>query len=94
MQNAAEWMPRKERVPVTADAIVESADGSKAEAKISNMSERGCRIDTPKPFEIDERVRLEIERLGFIEADVRWTCVGGAGLEFVYRELSPLRPRS
>lgn len=85
----AEVNPSAERSPVAAWAIVQSADGMKAEAKISNMSDRGCRILTPKPFSIGEHVRLDIERLGYVEAEVRWTAVGAAGVQFLHRKLSP-----
>ena len=89
MDRSSEWISRAERLPVDAWAIVQTADGMKAEARISNISDCGCRIQTPKPFGIGDRVRLEIERLGYIEAEVRWTAIGAAGLQFLDRELSP-----
>lgn len=88
MADRLNWVSRSERLPVCAAAIIQSADGFKSEANITNMSDSGCKVHTPKPFSIGDRVRITIERLGFLDAEVRWTSIGSAGLQFLGRELS------
>jgi hypothetical protein len=77
------WANRKDRHPVSIDAIVHRTDGSKTQAKLTNFSDDGCRIEAAEEFRIGERVQIAIPRMGQVKAQVRWSSPGSAGAKFL-----------
>ena len=83
MERIHGWVGRKDRHPVSIDAVVRRADGSEAPVKVTNFSDEGCRIESPDEFLIGERMTLAIPRIGSVQAQVRWALPGSAGAKFV-----------
>ena len=83
MPRIHEWVGRKDRHPVEIDAVVQRDDGSRAEVRLSDLTEEGCRIETDDHFRIGEQVQIAIPRLGQLSAQVRWALPGSAGARFL-----------
>jgi hypothetical protein len=79
MHRVHQWVGRKDRHPVTVDAVVRRADGSNASVRLTNFSDEGCRIEADTHFHIGERVSIAIPRMGQVMAQVRWALAGSAG---------------
>jgi len=77
------WVGRKDRNPVEIDAVVQRDDGSKAEVRLSDLTDEGCRIETDDHFRIGEQLQIAIPRLGELSAQVRWALPGSAGAQFL-----------
>lgn len=77
------WVGRKDRHPAKVDAVIHCPDGSKADAKLTNFSDDGCRIEADRQFHIGERVQIAIPRMGRMKAQVRWAMMGSAGAKFL-----------
>lgn len=78
-----EWTGRKDRQPVSVDAVVRRADGTSSSVKLSNVSEEGCRIEAEDDFRIGELFEIAIPRFGQVKAQVRWAIAGSAGARFL-----------
>ena len=83
MLRVHDWVGRKDRHPVTIDAIVQRVDGSTSAVKVTNCSDEGCCLESDEDFTIGERLQIAIPRMGHMKAQVRWTVPGGAGAKFV-----------
>ena len=83
MQRMHGWIGRKDRFPVAIEAVVHRADGSTESVRLTDFSEEGCRIDSDDHFEIGEQLRIDVPRLGMMEAQVRWALPGSAGTRFL-----------
>lgn len=77
------WVGRKDRNPVEIDAVVQRDDGSRAEVRLSDLTDEGCRIETDDHFRIGEQLQIAIPRLGQLSAQVRWAFPGSAGARFL-----------
>jgi hypothetical protein len=77
------WTGRKDRQPVSVDAVVRRADGTSSSVKLSNVSEDGCRIEADDDFKIGELFEIAIPRFGQVKAQVRWAIGGSAGAKFL-----------
>ena len=77
------WSQRKDRYPVSIDAIIHRSDGSKAPATLTNFSDDGCRIEEADEFRVGEKVQIAIPRMGHVKAQVRWSHPGKAGAKFL-----------
>ena len=82
MQRMHGWIGRKDRFPVAIEAVVHRADGSTASVRLTDFSEEGCRLEG-NDFHIGERLRIDVPRLGTMEAQVRWALAGSAGTRFL-----------
>lgn len=83
MQRMHGWIGRKDRNPVTIDAVVHRTDGSKSAVKLTNFSDEGCRIEADRQFRIGERLHIAIPRMGKVRAQVRWALEDSAGARFL-----------
>jgi hypothetical protein len=77
------WVSRKDRHPVEIDAVVQRDDGSRAEVRLSDLTDEGCRIETDDHFRIGEQLQIAIPRMGQLNAQVRWALPGRAGARFL-----------
>ena len=84
MQRVQGWIGRKDRFPVAIDAVVHRADGSSTQVRLTDFSEEGCRMEGDD-FQIGEQVRIDVPRLGMMEAQVRWALPGSAGTRFLVK---------
>jgi hypothetical protein len=80
--------PRR-AVELHAHAVLES--GSAFEVTIVDLSYDGCRIETPVGLLPETRLKLDVVRLGRLDAHVRWYSKGIAGLCF---NAAPARQRT
>jgi hypothetical protein len=78
-----EWVKRKCRFPVEVDVIIFRDEGRKSTARLTDLSDQGCKIESQIPFCVDERVQIAIPRMGMIKAQIQWTAAGKAGAKFV-----------
>ena len=83
MHRVHQWVGRKDRHPVTVDAVVQRADGSTSPVKVTNCSDEGCRLESDQDFKIGERLQIAIPRMGQLQAQVRWALPGSAGARFL-----------
>lgn len=83
MQRMHGWVGRKDRHPVTVEAVIHRADGSIASVKLTNVSDEGCRIETGDDLTIGERLQVAIPGVGQVKAQVRWALAGSAGAQFL-----------
>jgi hypothetical protein len=83
VQRAKACARRRDRYPVDIDALVYRGDGARAQAKLTDFSDQGCRIQGLGGFHIGERVQIAIPRMGHIKAQVRWIAAKTTGVRFV-----------
>jgi hypothetical protein len=83
MERMHEWGGRRDRYPVTIDAVIHRLDGTKTPVRLSNFSDQGCRIDAEHDLHIGERLSIAIPRMGKVKAQVRWALPGSAGAKFL-----------
>ena len=77
------WVGRKDRHPVELDAVLHRFDGSLASARLTNLTDEGCRIESSDHLQIGERLAIAIPRVGQLQAQVRWALEGSAGARFL-----------
>jgi PilZ domain len=83
MQHVRVQGDRRVRFPVEIDAVVHCSDGTKFQARVSNFSDQGCRIETDRNVHIGERLEIAVPRMGNVKAQVRWALPGAAGTRFL-----------
>ena len=81
-----EWLKRERRYSVRSVTTVTTEAGRSGAAHISNISNRGCRIATDLDIVVGERLKLVVEPIGAVEAEVRWMIGIEAGLQFLARD--------
>ena len=77
------WIGRKDRLPVSVDAVLHRADGSTCTVKLADMSDEGCRIEGKVHLAIGERLSIDIPKLGRLRAQIRWALMDSAGVKFL-----------
>ena len=78
------WIDRQARRAVDFFGFVLRPDGSRARAKITNMSYDGCEIDGVA-MDVGDAVKLDLSGLGIVEAEIRWVIGEKGGPRFVDR---------
>jgi hypothetical protein len=73
---------RGERRPVRLRGHIARGDGTTHQIYVLDLSYEGCGIDTPVALEPSEAIKLSVLTLGAIDAVVRWSSGGKAGLVF------------
>ncbi|HEX5238055.1 MAG TPA: PilZ domain-containing protein [Sphingomicrobium sp.] len=73
---------RRERKPVSLRAYILREGGASSEGLVLDLSYEGCGIETPLALEPEEKVKLTVLGRGAIDAKVRWSSGGRAGLVF------------
>ena len=76
------WTPRNDRRSVDLAAYVHRGEGPPLPVTVTDLTEQGCRISTAETLLIGEPIRLEIPRLGYLNAQIRWALEGEAGARF------------
>jgi hypothetical protein len=77
------WVGRKDRHLVEVDAVLHRSDGSKTRARLTDLSDEGCRIEADSNLRIGERLQISMPRMGQVKAQVRWALPGSAGAKFL-----------
>lgn len=76
------WTPRNARRQVDLAAFVHRGEGDRLPVIVKDLTEQGCRLSAEETLRIGERIKIEIPRLGFLDAQVRWALDGEAGALF------------
>lgn len=85
-EQAPDWIERSERRQVSVTAIAYLPDGSAVAARVTDISYEGCQLETEQTLPIGQKLKLALPRLGEINAQVRWSLQGTAGLHFLLEE--------
>ena len=83
MESVHSHADRQNRLTRHFQLFIHRQDGREIKTVLTNVSERGCRLVPEEPLLVDERVRIEVPRLGSIAATIRWSSEGHAGAEFI-----------
>jgi hypothetical protein len=83
VQRGSACVRRRHRYPVDIETVVCRGDGTRIQAKVTDFSDQGCRIECGASFHVGERVQIVIPRMGHIKAQVRWIAAGTTGARFV-----------
>jgi hypothetical protein len=78
-----DWLPRAMRRRVSLTGVARWEDASTAGVLVSNISYEGCHLWSDHELELGETVRLMLPGYGRIDAQVRWTDGGSAGVRFL-----------
>ena len=78
-----DWSPRPSRRRVGLTGVGYWPDGSSAPVAVCNISYQGCQLWSDHPIVQGERLTLSIPSHGTIEAQIRWTEGGAAGVRFL-----------
>jgi hypothetical protein len=73
---------RRERRPVALRGYIIPEGGVPHVVELVDLNYGGCGIRTPVPLVTGERVKLTVDQLGSIPAEVRWYKNGRAGIDF------------
>ena len=76
------WTPRNDRRQVDLAAFVHRGEKPPMPVIVTDLTEQGCRIAGGDTLRIGEQIRLEIPRLGYLSAQIRWAMDGQAGARF------------
>ena len=76
------WVGRKDRNPVSVDAVLHRAGGTSAPVKLTNLTDQGCRIEAKHDLRIGEHLEIAIPDVGKLKAQVRWALQDSAGAKF------------
>jgi hypothetical protein len=76
------WTPRNDRRQVDLAAFVHRGEEPPLPVIVTDLTEQGCRIAAEETLRIGEQIRLEIPRLGYLNAQIRWAFGGEAGARF------------
>ena len=77
------WVGRKDRHPVSVDAVLHRAGGTSAPVKLTNLTDQGCRIEAEHDLRIGEHLEIAIPDVGKLKAQVRWALQDSAGAKFI-----------
>lgn len=83
MHRGQGWIGRKDRNEIDVEATVLRGDGERVAVRLTNLSNEGCRLQTPEMFRIGEHVSIALPRIGSVRAQVRWALPGSAGTQFI-----------
>ena len=78
-----EWQKRNVRCDVSLVGLARSARSGDQTVTVTNLSYEGCQIAPEHDVQIGELMTLELTGVGPIQAQVRWTIGGKAGLRFL-----------
>lgn len=84
---------REPRRPVTLPGFALLEDGTTVTVAIVDLSYDGCKVEIPVALLPEAKVRLSVSRLGALDATVRWSKDGHAGLRFRHDDI-PARSQS
>ena len=74
---------RNERAAIDVDAIVQRSDDTNVSVRLVSMSFKGCEMTAVDSFAVGEHVRIQIDRQGFMEAEICWSFDGRVGARFL-----------
>lgn len=94
---AEKFQDRQDRRPVQLRGFVILDERRTVSATVLNLTYDGCCLEAAEELKSTQAVRLAVPGLGFIEAEVRWSENGKAGLVFApseSQEEREIKPRA
>lgn len=88
-ENLRSFDDRAPRRDVEFGAFAARIDGSETLITVSNLSYEGCLLRSGDSFRNGEQVKLNLPRLGQIQAEIRWSAGDRAGARFIVDEVAP-----
>ncbi len=79
------WVTRKTRQATSLVGVALRSDSSSVPVHVTNLSYYGCHLLTDGDLETSEVITLIIPRMSDLEAQVRWSNDGQAGVRFLHR---------
>ena len=74
---------RPPRVDTRIDTFLTDSDGNRIEVVVIDISQAGCRLETPAMLRIGEKVQIEVPKYGTFPAQIRWALGNEAGAVFL-----------
>lgn len=82
--NGTQTLPyRESRSTRRIEVFLRKQDGRELRTLVTNISNRGCRLNANGVLSVDELVQLKIPRVGSVTATIRWVSKDEAGVEFI-----------
>ena len=82
MERIPGWIFRADRRTVSLNGFALLGDGKTIDVALTNLSRDGCELRTDELLKIGEIVRLTVPPFGDLNATVRWSLFGRAGVRF------------
>ena len=79
----ADWKLRAGRRSTAIPGWAQRDDGSSVRVLLSNISYEGCHVLAEGDLTVGEVLKVDIPRMGLMEAQVRWSSDDQAGLRFM-----------
>jgi hypothetical protein len=76
-------IPRRQRIPVSHDAMLVTSQGAEHAVTITDVSAGGFRLHSDVTLPIGEHVFLRVDRYGDFPAQIRWALGADAGGVFL-----------
>ena len=76
------WEPRDYRRKTYMSGTLVSADGRAADVKVTDLSQKGCKVSSPEIWRIGARLVLKVDGFEPVPVSVRWALNNKAGLRF------------
>ena len=73
---------RHERRAVAMAGFAVLENGETVPITVLDLSYEGCGVESPAPLTVGETIKLSVLNRGAIDAEIRWTAGGKAGLRF------------
>lgn len=78
-----DWVRRATRNRTSVTGVAYRSDGSWVRVHMNDLSYDGCHLLTDQDFDIGETLTLVMPRMKHMNAQVRWTKDGQAGIRFL-----------
>lgn len=78
-----DWKPRSQRQHASLHGELRWPDGQAAPVLVANISYQGCQVWCDRDLACGEAMTLSLPGRGTIDAQVRWTADGSAGMKFL-----------
>lgn len=82
MDGESDWTSRDPRTKVQLTGTITRANTLRHPVRVTNISAKGCRVESDRQLIIGESVTLAVPERGEWRARVRWALLDSAGLEF------------
>lgn len=79
-----DWRMRPDRRTVSLSGLALRNDGTSSRVAVTNLSYDGCHLYSQDTFELGEPLRLSVQGMGTIRAQVRWVKEQSAGVRFLH----------
>lgn len=83
------YIKRPPRIETHFPAVLIDAEGSRIPVIVTDISSRGCRLESDVGLKIGAKVELEMPKHGVFPAQIRWALGAEAGAIFLEQVFRP-----